>query len=127
MAHHMRPAGPGLCQDRQDVPGKNRDRVGADGFRLVGASVTAQVGDDDLEPGFGERGRLMPPEPGGVWKAVQQQDRRPTVTMYLVFNADPVDLYSGHARSPSQPESSRLILMQILVGKHRGAASDRGS
>src|SRR5215475_5195899 len=110
MAHHMRPASPGICQDRQDVPGKNRDRISADVRWLVGAPVAAQVGDDHPEPGSGERGRLMPPQPGRVGKAMQEQDGRAILTMYVVFDADPVDLYSRHANSPSRPESSRLIV-----------------
>jgi hypothetical protein len=75
VAQHVRPADLPLGQDRQHIAGEEGQRVGLDGVGLAGAPVAAQVGDDDLETGFGERGYLMPPEPAGVGKAVQQYNR----------------------------------------------------
>jgi hypothetical protein len=45
---------PQAGEDRRDIAGQQRQRVGLDGLGLAGASVAAQVGDDDLETGSGQ-------------------------------------------------------------------------
>ncbi len=84
-----------LGEDRHDIPGQPGHRVGLDRLGLVGAPVAAQVGDDDLEPGPGERRHLVPPQAPGVGKAVQQHDRAP-LAGHLVLDTDPVDIHPAH-------------------------------
>ena len=71
-------------------------RVCLDLRRLVRASVTAQIRDDHLEAGLGQRGHLVTPEPPRVGKAVKQHDR-PTVARDLIFDSDAarVNAHSG--------------------------------
>src|SRR5215471_21826113 len=56
------PADPEVGEDRHDVTGQPGHRVGLDRLGFVGAPVAAQVRDDDLEPGPGQRRYLLPPE-----------------------------------------------------------------
>ena len=82
-----RPAG--SARIASTSPASAHHRVRFDGRGLVRAPVAAQVGHDDLESGLGQGRHLVPPEPPGVGKAVQQHDRYP-LPRYLVFGADPV-------------------------------------
>jgi hypothetical protein len=98
VADHVRAGDPQAGQDGQDVPGHQRERVGLDGLRLAGPSVAAQVGDDDLEPGLGQRRDLVPPQPSGVGEAVQQ-NHRTALAGDLELGADAAGVHSAHAFS----------------------------
>src|SRR5580700_3089329 len=96
--------GPGDLQvgeDRHDIPGQQHQRVGVDGLGLAGAPVATQVRDHDLEPRRGQRRDLVPPEPPGVGKAVQQHDR-PPLPGDLILDTHPVDVYPAHTASLSR-------------------------
>src|SRR6266566_3802785 len=120
VAHHVGPLDPQVGQDRHDVPGDVHERVGLDGLGFVGAPVSAQVGDDDLEPRTGEGRHLVPPQPAGIGKTVQQNDRR-SLPRGLVLDTHSVDVHPGHLDLPftgswSSMSLSRLPGSAIITG-----------
>ncbi len=122
VTHDMGPAGAQFGEDRQDVPGQQRNGIGVHGLGLVRAAVAAQVGHDNLEPGLGQRRNLMPPEPPGVGEPVQQHDRA-SRTVDLVLDTDSVDLHPAHAPSFSPGLGSRVraprhhtVLRRVTAG-----------
>ena len=132
VAHDVRPGDLQVGQDRHDVPGQLHERVGLDGFWLVGAPVAAQVGDDDLESRTGEGRYLVPPEPTGIGKTVQQNDRR-SLPRDLVLDTHSVHVYPGqrallspargpacHCRGPRNLRSSRVCAQTAAWKTIRG-------
>ena len=101
------------------------ERVGLDGFGLIGAPVSAQVGDDDLESRAGEGRYLVPPEPTGIGKTMQQNDRR-SLPRDLVLDAHSVHVHPGQrvllfTGSRSSMSLSRAAGSAIIAGVHRQA------
>jgi len=103
VADHVGPGDAEVGQDRRDVCGQQRQRVGLDVPGFTGPPVTAEIGDHDLEPGPGQLRHLIPPDPAGVGEPVQQQNRRP-VPGDLVLGNHPVDLDPAHRRLPTSKE-----------------------
>ena len=114
------PVDPHRGEDRRDVPGQQGQRVGLDLLGLVGVPVAAQVGDDDLEPGPGQRRYLVPPQPPGVGKAVQQHDRA-SLPGHLVLDTDPVDIHPAH--SPSSRTSIARFSGDRCLGQADGTTT----
>ena len=63
-----------VVHERVEVGGEGRRVVEVVG-REVGVAVAAQVGDDDLEAGRGERLDVAPPDALGLGVAVHEQQR----------------------------------------------------
>ena len=117
MADYVRPAGVQVGQDRYDVPGDVQERVGLDGFGLIRAPVSAQVGHDDLESRTGEGRHLVPPRSRPeIGKAVQQHDRRP-LPRDLVLDAHSVDVHPGQ-RALLSPAMGSPSKHELESGSH---------
>src|SRR5262249_18841811 len=98
---------------------QRRERVVRDGGGLAGAAVAAQVGDDDLEPGPGERGYLVPPQPPGVGKAVQQH-HRPPLPGDLVRDLHPVDVHPSHVTTLHDAQTGPWPAVRAWTRSRRG-------
>jgi hypothetical protein len=100
--HHVRSRHAQLVQERADVADHIPQRVGADLGRAFRAPETAQVRGDDPVSAGGQGRHLVPPQPGRVRPAVQQQDGV-AVTVFLDVEGDAVRLddpavvLAGHA------------------------------
>jgi hypothetical protein len=91
-----------------NVANEGGDAVGLNAFRLVGCTVAAKVGDDDLEPSSGQRWHLLAPQTPGVREAVEQ-DYGLAFSIDLDLDTYTVDI-DAHLSIPSKHSTQKLLM-----------------
>ena len=115
VADDVSPRCAGVVEHRHHVAGERLHRVSVDLGRLVRGAIPAEVGDDHLEAGLGQRRHLVAPQPPRVGEAVEQHHRA-TVARHLVFDPNATDV---------DAHTAPLIRLCGPAGRYTNAGADQ--